>query len=80
LYRLVHGEPLIPSETAWFAKPDGTGYADFASTLESVKRHGVTLWQRQMVLGPAPEYALQMRAALDAIGGVRVEHAELARY
>jgi hypothetical protein len=80
LYRLVYGEPAVPLETAWFAEPEGVGYPGFAPTLETVKRRGVTLWQRQMVLGPAPEYAVQLRVALDGIGDVRVNHAELARY
>jgi hypothetical protein len=80
LYRLIYGEPVIPLETAWFAKPPGVGYAGFAPALDAVKRRGVSLWQRQMVLGPAPEYAAQMRVALDGFGDVRVNHAELARY
>jgi hypothetical protein len=59
LYRLLGGEAIVPSETTWFGKPDGTTYVDFASALETWRQSCATLWQRQMVLGPAPQYTAQ---------------------
>ncbi|MDP9479541.1 MAG: hypothetical protein M3R38_28375 [Actinomycetota bacterium] len=44
---------------AWLAKPPGTDYRDFFSVLEPfVRGPGRSLWQRHMVLGPAPEFCL----------------------
>ncbi|GAC1359717.1 MAG: hypothetical protein NVSMB31_20040 [Vulcanimicrobiaceae bacterium] len=77
LYRLKSGEPIPPLETRWFGKPEGSKYVDFAVVLDDLVRGDVTLWQRQMVLGPAPEYAAQARATLNGFPGVRIVHTEL---
>jgi hypothetical protein len=80
LYRLLHGTVIEPAETVWFAKPAGTTYAEFDPVLARLRERGdVVLWQRQMVLGPAPEYAAQMQQAsnADVVGDVRVVHATL---
>jgi hypothetical protein len=54
LYAAVAGEPVAPATSgwaAWFDKPAGLS----APELAALRPAGVT-WQRQMVLGPAPEY------------------------
>jgi hypothetical protein len=54
LYAAVAGEPVAPATSgwaAWFDKPAGLSTPQLAT----LRPAGVT-WQRQMVLGPAPEY------------------------
>jgi hypothetical protein len=43
----------------WFAKPPGCSYAQLDSALRGVLDEGFSLWRRQMVLGPAPEFCLR---------------------
>jgi len=51
--RLTEGnQPL--ERVSWLTKPSGMGYAVFLARMPP----GVELWQRQMVLGPAPEFCL----------------------
>jgi len=56
VYRLLAGEPRPPAgpHAHWLSKPRGTDYAAFDAALTG---HG-SVWRRQMVLGPAPEYVL----------------------
>ena len=59
LYRLRAGEPgLAAAHVArWFVKPSGMSYEDLYSTLQpEIEQAAGSLWQRQMVLGPAPEF------------------------
>jgi hypothetical protein len=51
--RLAEGAAAAPGRATWFGKPAGVGYPEF---LAEVK--GGELWQRQLVLGPAPEFCL----------------------
>jgi hypothetical protein len=51
-------EPPAGGRTAWLAKPDGVDYPAFHAELERVLADGGQAWQRQMTLGPAPEYAV----------------------
>jgi hypothetical protein len=54
VYRLLHGEPGLQAESArWAAKPEGTAYESWHASLPKG-----SAWQRQLVLGPAPEYCL----------------------
>lgn len=66
LYALRAGDG-IPGGTAatWFAKPAGWSYADLESALETCLDRGLTLWQRQMLLSPAPEFCLRGAAEPD---------------
>ncbi len=62
LYALLSGQllPEPPATNLWFAKPSGTPYADFHTALgEALSATPHSLWQRQLVLGPAPEYCIQ---------------------
>lgn len=69
LYRLVAGQADLPRTNAgtWLSKPAGMKYADFleqASRL--VNRSSVGLWQRQMTLGPGPEFCLLGAGGIEA--------------
>lgn len=49
----------------WLSKPEGTSYEDFYALLDEItSRSGVSLWGRQMVLGPTPEFCLLTPAEL----------------
>jgi hypothetical protein len=73
LYRLAAGDEGPPAQpcAAWLSKPAGTSYPAFFTALAGVTgRAGVALWQRQMTLGPTPEFCLlsPQPIALDAAG------------
>lgn len=58
VYALLHGDVDAPvAEAHWLAKPEGTPYARFHEELAAAVPDAA-IWQRQMVLGPAPEYAV----------------------
>ena len=58
VYGLLQGDPAAPiAEARWLAKPAGMPYALFHEELAATVPDA-TVWQRQMVLGPAPEYAV----------------------
>jgi hypothetical protein len=52
IYKLCSPRVPDPRSAAWFAKPANTSYAAFFATVPA----GAELWQRQMTLGPAPEF------------------------
>jgi hypothetical protein len=50
--------------TDWSAKPPGRPYPDWEASLTAGRDPAAfALWQRQLVLGPAPEYCLQTRGS-----------------
>jgi hypothetical protein len=51
VYRLLQGPPEPPEEARWLFKRPGEATADLLAAAAPV-------WQRQMVLGPAPEFCL----------------------
>lgn len=56
LYRLRSGTPMdAPVRCSWLAKPRHLSYDDFIAT---AGRSG-TVWSRQMVLGPTPEFCVE---------------------
>jgi hypothetical protein len=60
LYALRAGDPGEVATAWWFSKPAGTTYETFFGRLFPLaKEPGAALWQRQMVLGPAPEFCLR---------------------
>ncbi|HKG66639.1 MAG TPA: hypothetical protein VKB28_21395 [Solirubrobacteraceae bacterium] len=60
VYRLIEGPAeLAATRTSWLAKPDGVDRDAFHAQLAGPGR---SLWMRQMVLGPAPEYAVRSGA------------------
>ena len=67
MYRLRAGHSALAEVryAFWFSKPPGTPYDDFFRSLSaSAEEAGGGLWQRQMVLGPAPEFCLLTTAVL----------------
>lgn len=83
LYRLRVGEVgLVTARMAlWFAKPAGMSYEALYRMLEAeVERVGGSgsVWQRQMVLGPAPEFCWRGSkdgdyGLIEGFGGLKVE-------
>jgi hypothetical protein len=62
VYRLVSGPAELPAtRTSWLAKPDGLDREGFHAQLDGPGR---SVWMRQMVLGPAPEYAVRSGAPI----------------
>ena len=61
VYRLRLGDAIVPSgeqqRALWFAKPSGMRYDALLALLQpAIERTGGAFWQRQMTLGPAPEF------------------------
>ncbi len=68
VYRLLNGSASItPAAATWFSKPRRSiSYQEITDRLQSwTDRPGVTLWRRQMVLGPAREFCLQSLTPLE---------------
>lgn len=57
IYELLRGEVKIPIGTEWFDKPLGEPSEEFLAS-----RPENTIWRRQMVLGPAPEFCAATQA------------------
>jgi hypothetical protein len=63
VYGLVDGPPeLVATRTSWLGKPAGADRDAFHAQLGGPGR---SLWMRQMVLGPAPEYAVRSGAPVE---------------
>jgi hypothetical protein len=56
VYALLRGRAEVPDAVSWLEKPPGRSYGEFLDRLASP-----TIWQRQMVLGPAPEFCVAER-------------------
>lgn len=54
IYAPIRGPAAIPSGARWLHKPRGESTADFLTGIEE----GVPVWQRRLVLGPAPEFCI----------------------
>lgn len=61
VYRMLFGKtnPFEGSQAQWFSKPAGMTYADLRSEVVHLEKSVNSLWQRQMVLGQAPEFCLR---------------------
>jgi len=65
VYRLLHGRADAPvDEAAWLAKPSGLPYDAFLAALREAAGDAA-IWQRQMVLGPAPEFGVLAPGPVD---------------
>jgi len=53
VYQLLRGPVSPPQEASWIEKPRGESLERFLSAIEAE-----AIWQRQMVLGPAPEFCI----------------------
>jgi len=59
LYRLRTGPAGGDQRAAqWFAKPAGVRYSELDAVLATIVSPEHAVWQRQMVLGPAPEFCI----------------------
>jgi hypothetical protein len=67
IYALKRGSPELHgiSHAAWHTKPAGVTYEAFEARLP-----GRSVWQRQMTLGPTPEYVLLDARRLEGDPGV----------
>ncbi len=86
LYRVSRGRLRIATdriEETWLSKPSSESYADFLARMEpKISEYGC-LWQRQMTLGPTPEFCLQNALAppgLPNSGLVRLTGRKLAQF
>jgi hypothetical protein len=58
IYGLLAGDPARPAWAAWLAKPQGAAYEAFEPELRAAAGPEASVWRRQMVLGPTPEFAV----------------------
>jgi hypothetical protein len=56
IYARLAGRPEPPAWIGWVAKPEGEAYADFVPALCAAAGAEASVWQRQMTLGPTPEF------------------------
>ncbi len=60
LYALHAGNDAAgQAAAAWFGKPEGWSYGELFAALDGCLEQGSALWQRQLTLGPAPEFCLR---------------------
>jgi hypothetical protein len=82
LYRLRAGQAALEKAALgyWFGKPAGMLYDDFYKLLAPITAQpGITLWGRQMVLGPTPEFCLHSPAPVELPSPLRAQPVQLAR-
>jgi len=71
IYLLTAGAAAVDHQLAtWFAKPAGWSYADVGAAIAEASPPGVALWQRQLVLGPAPEFCLRSSSPIRLPAGL----------
>ncbi|HKE45859.1 MAG TPA: hypothetical protein VKB41_15110 [Steroidobacteraceae bacterium] len=66
LYRVSRGRLRLAGDRideTWLSKPPGERYAEFLARMDAGMGDFGCLWQRQMTLGPTPEFCLQNFAA-----------------
>ena len=72
LYELKAGALLTaPPKATWFRKPSGLSYGALYEALAPIVATApATLWMRQMVLGPTPEFCLSSMRSVELPAGV----------
>ncbi len=73
IYRLRLGEflPNRPPVQSWFSKPAGMRYEELFSIVGPLAGAPEgALWQRQMTLGPTPEFCVQAPASVLLPAGI----------
>lgn len=84
LYRLHHGEPAVGQAryAVWLVKARATPYETFYQRLAPLTDGpGLSLWRRQLVLGPAPEFCLlapEPPSLPDDLDAVMIERVRIA--
>lgn len=53
VYALVRGPASVPTGLSWVSKQPGETYSSFLA-----RQPSASVWQRQLVLGPAPEFCV----------------------
>jgi hypothetical protein len=74
LYRRLQGDLRLQDAlcATWIRKPALTSYQGFLGSLSKLARGQRTdLWQRQMVLGPAPEFCLHSESPIELLRSLR---------
>lgn len=66
VYRRLRPGGAVPGEVRWLSKPAGEPYATFLARLPPTE-----CWQRQLVLGPAPEFCV-FGPAVEGLAAVAV--------
>ena len=76
LYAL-HAGGDDPGQVAasWFGKPPGWSYGELLAALDGPLGQGPAFWQRQLTLGPAPEFCLRTATTLALPPALGVEQA-----
>jgi hypothetical protein len=60
IYALHSGDPAAGHPYgSWFGKPPGWSYPQLWAAVAAVTEADCAIWQRQLVLGPAPEFCLR---------------------
>jgi hypothetical protein len=72
LYRLRSGEAVLDAHRCtWFSKPPRMSYDELLERLAPLLGRGAGLWQRQMTLGPTPEFCIDSEASAGLPDGSR---------
>jgi hypothetical protein len=76
IYGLLAGsaDAGLGAAASWFAKPPGWSYDRLDTALEGTLGDGASLWRRQLVLGPAPEFCLRAGTPQRLPDGIEGEH------
>jgi hypothetical protein len=75
IYRLLEGTPTLTQVrvAVWIEKPRGVESPLLAALLgDGMDGEHAGLWQRQLALGPAPEYCVLAAEAPDGVGATRL--------
>lgn len=79
VYRLIEGEPASAlalagcTHATWVAPASGAGSSNLGAMLgDGADPEGASVWQRQLVLGPAPEFCVLSREDLAGIASTRL--------
>jgi hypothetical protein len=79
VYRVIEGELSTPSALAecthatWVTPAAGAGSAELGAMLgDGADPRGSSVWQRQLVLGPAPEFCVLSREPLAGVAPTRL--------
>jgi len=63
------GRHVTPSVVAFATRPAGRSYGDYGADLLAAAPAGTAVWQRQLTLGPGPEFVLASGAPLARLPG-----------
>jgi len=70
------------SESVWLSKPPRVSYSEFMSDLAALVPPDAQVWQRRLVLGPAPEFCVELpgqaRAELPGTSLVTIRRSVIA--